>query len=692
MGDHGAGKERVMAISDELGLPESDESNPSGSLKRLINLCAEYMATGQCETVYRAYSFAAQAHAGVYRQSGEPYIEHPIAVASWLAERQVEVDGIVAALLHDVVEDTPISLARISHRFGSSVALLVDGVTKFEAIEQPDERNDFARVRERKRHQQAETFRKLLLAMAEDPRVALVKLADRVHNMRTLGATRLEKQAPKARETSEIYVPLARRLGMGEVMYELQDLALKYIDPRRYEWLSHRIKDELAARSYRTEATLNAIRHVMTQHDINATVTAEQRSLSSINRRIAPSDMDVSEVTDLVVYRVLVETRRDCYAALLAIHSQWQQLDTRLRDYIGSPKLNGYQSLHTTVFGFEGLFDVHIRTYAMQRVAEHGLVIAADVARDLHSTRIQALNWIDQVHSWQQELSLSAVDFIEAVQGDLFHEQIFVFTPKGEVRDLPVGSTVLDMAYRIHTELGAHCSGAKVTGSDHIVRSESPDYTLNSGDIVHIETDPVIRPNASWLRIAKTRHARDAISHYLHTHGLPEAEVQEEPLAVSQNIDVQNVHLGFCCEPGPEDELIGFIKGRNIVVHRAACRYALQAVENNHNISDNHCAYVTLKWDDIHPECYRVSLYILGFDRSGLLHDVARVMADADLNLVRVGAHSIDSRIKALISMTVEVQQTDQLQRACQRLMGVDGVVSVERRDRLPTPKKVLGK
>ena len=391
-------------------------------------------------------------------------------------------------------------------------------------------------------------------------------------------------------------------------------------------------------------------------------------------------------------------TRRDCYTALQAIHSQWQQLDARLRDYIGSQKFNGYQALHTTVFGYDGLFDVHIRTHEMQLIADHGpVLLGARQQGSGYSSRTQALTWIEQVRSWQRELSLSATQLVEAVRGDLFQDQIFILTPKGDIKDLADGATALDLAYRIHTELGHHCAGAKVTGSDNITRLEERDYELRSGEIVEIMRDDAIQPTASWLRSAKTRHTHDAILHFLHAHNLPTEEIAEHDLIQSGLL--KHARLGWCCEPGPDDELVGLSSGRRLVVHRLGCRYtthppvvrhtkqkaqgkAGSAPKKSPPVAASPCLRV--RWEALRPDLFRASLEITASDREGLMHDVSGVMTAEDLNLVRVGGHTLDSRVKATIWVTVEVKRSEQLQRACRRLMGIDGVVSVERRHRIP--------
>jgi RelA/SpoT family (p)ppGpp synthetase len=670
------------------------------SFHTLLRLCAQYMDSSALEIVRRAYGVAERAHRGTRRESGEPYIEHPIAVAQWLAERRVTADCIAAALLHDVVEDTPMSLQRLQNQFGPVVATLVDGVTKFDAVEEPDEGDELSRKREQKRRQQAETLRKLFLKMAEDPRTALIKIADRLHNLRTLGAVRPEKQAAKARETLEIYVPLAYRLGMGEAKYEMEDLALRYIDPRRYAWLHEQIAQEAAARAERTEATVRALHRVLAHHSVTAEVTPHVKHLYSVHRRMLETgNENLSEMSDFITYRVLVNTNHDCYGAMYAIHSQWQQIDRRVRDYIGAPKLNGYQALHTTVFGlvgYEDPFDVHIRTRAMQRIADSGPVLLAAAQPGGWQARDRTQGWIDQVRSWQHELSLSATDLVDAVRGDLFQNQIFIFTPKGAIKDVPQGATVLDFAYRIHTELGNHCAGAKVTGSDNVMRLEGRDYVLQDRDTVHVLTADEIHPDATWQRVAHTHHARDAILHYLRLNGLP-TEIEDHDDVAQPISRMTSVRLGACCEPTPDDDLIGIATGKQLVVHRTQCRFAQDYLERC-AVPDGDGAqahghaqpaeaprpWFHVRWETIHPDRYRVSLMITGRDRTGLILDTSAILAQYDLNIVSMGALSISTRYKAVIRVTVEVKRPEQLQQAWQRLLNVPGIVSVERRQRVP--------
>jgi (p)ppGpp synthase/HD superfamily hydrolase len=573
----------------------------------------------------------------------------------------------------------------------------VDGVTKFDVLEDPNAGDELARKRDRKRRQQAETFHKLLVAMMEDPRTVLIKIADRLHNLRTLDAVSPERQAAKARETLDIYVPLATRLGMGEAKYELEDLVLRYTDPRRYRWLCDLITREQQASQVRTQTTVRALERVLLHHGLTAEVRPHVKHLYSIHRRMVETGNDnLSEMADFTTYTVLVPQAFDCYDAMKAIHSQWHQIDRRLRDYVARPKLNGYEAIHTTVFGmldYPDPFDIHIRSYAMQDIADHGPVLVA--AR--HETggwraRVQGLEWLAQVEAWQHELALPATQLVQAVQGDLFRDQIFIFTPRGEIKDVARGSTVLDFAYRIHTNLGERCTGAKVTARDGIMRLEGREYILQDRDMVQVLAQDDIHPTAAWLRAAHTHHAHEALMRYLRGPNPPTEEVDESGDYLADTEQMASVRLGYCCEPTPEDALIGVVAGQRMVVHREECRHAQEAmaapvtVPLSHNGNTPERAahgWFRVRWETLHPDRYRVSLLLTGLDRSGLMHDISAVLARYDLNIVNLGALSISTRYKAIIRVTVEVKRPDHLRLAMQRLRNVEGIVNVERRHRV---------
>ncbi len=496
---------------------------------------------------------ADEAHRGITRRSGEPYISHPLEVALLLADMRIDADGIVAALLHDVVEDTDFTLDDLRARFGGAVADIVDGVTKFDTLagkngatpfmasstsdqgnypthdapetpEQIEQRQ--YRVGEQKRRERSETVRKMLLAMAEDPRVVVLKLADRLHNMRTLSVMNQSQQQNKARETREIYAPLARRLGMALVQAELEDLAFSYLEPEKFTRLARAVEEEKRKRQPIIDQICRSLEEEMDKAGITAEVCAWPKHLSSINRKLEQSGTELSQIHDLVAYRILVDTVHDCYLALGHIHALWRPKDGRIKDFIATPKVNGYQSLHTTVFCLDNqLAEVQIRTHEMERIADYGIA-SYWYLKERGGARLstgEMITWIEQLREWQRELPQNADEFVEAVKGDIFQEQIFVFTPKGEVKDLPRGSTPLDLAYRIHSDIGDHCTGARIiTNLEEsgrlITRIVPLDYELKGGEIVDIIVSPDAHPTQEWLSFARTTSARAKIRRYLKTY------------------------------------------------------------------------------------------------------------------------------------------------------------------------------
>src|SRR5947209_2340496 len=530
--------------------------NPDGSvaishmtLEHLLAETGQYLSPREMETIQRAYEVANEAHCGVVRISGDPYIQHPLEVALLLADMRIDADGIVAALLHDVVEDTDYTLEELSTQFGEAVANIVDGVTKFDTLagkhgegqfiaaesaaftpslpespEQVEQRQRLAR--DMKRRQRSETVRKMLLAMAEDPRVVVLKLADRLHNMRTLGVMDQAQQQNKARETSEIYAPLARRLGMALVQAELEDLAFSYLEPERYASLAREVEEERRTRQSAIDQICRALQEEMREAGIHAEVHAWQKHLASINRKLQQSGGEMSQIHDLVSFRILVNSEHDCYLALGHIHALWRPKDGRIKDFIATPKLNGYQSLHTTVFCLDNqLAEIQIRTHDMQRTADYGIASSWYLKERQHASLSyqEMLAWIEQLREWQRDLPQNADEFVEAIKGDIFQEQIFVFTPKGEVKDLPRGSTPLDLAYRIHTDIGDHCAGARIIttldDSGRLVTRTVPlDYELKGGEIVDIIVEEMAHPTRDWLSFARTANARSKIRRYLKTY------------------------------------------------------------------------------------------------------------------------------------------------------------------------------
>jgi len=543
----------MMAINPEESLAPRHMATPppqGSTLQDLLAETSQYLTPQDVERIERAYELAKIAHMGTLRRSGEAYIQHPLEVALLLADMRIDADGIAAALLHDVVEDTTFSLEDIREQFGDAVANIVDGVTKFDALvpgvppvsvpadagahTAQDNEAERARAEEQrrqqakelKRRQRSETVRKMLLAMVEDPRVVVLKLADRLHNMRTLAVMNPLQQQNKARETMEIYAPLARRLGMALVQAELEDLAFSYLEPDKYARLAREVEEERRKRQPYIDEVCRTLQEEMERAGIDAEIQAWQKHLASINRKLQQSGGDISQIHDLVSFRILVNSDYDCYLALGHIHALWRPKDGRIKDFIATPKLNGYQSLHTTVFCLDNrLAEIQIRTHDMQRTADFGIASYWYLKRRGESrlSYREMIAWIEQLRDWQRELPQSADEFVEAVKGDIFQEQIFVFTPKGEVKDLPRGSTPLDMAYRIHTDIGDHCAGARIitnmadTGR-LITRLVPLDYELQGGEIVDIVVNRTTHPTRDWLSFARTAAARTKIRRYLKTY------------------------------------------------------------------------------------------------------------------------------------------------------------------------------
>jgi GTP diphosphokinase / guanosine-3',5'-bis(diphosphate) 3'-diphosphatase len=529
------------------------------TLEDLLSETRQYLAEQDIEQLQRAYDLASQAHKGAVRRSGEPYIQHPLEVALLLAGMRIDAAGIVAALLHDVVEDTHYSLDDLREYFGPAVAKIVDGVTKFNALTLPgkpiapsvangEQSTPTAPLSSvDKRRLRIETVRKMLLAMAEDPRVVVLKLADRLHNMRTLAVMSPTQQQNTARETNEIYAPLARRLGMSLLQADLEDLAFSYLEPETYQRLARQVEEDVKSRLPFINEVSRILHGEMKRAGINAEIMAWQKHLASIHRKLEdlPPEQggnELSQIHDLVSFRILVDTDYECYLALGHIHALWRPKDGCIKDFIAIPKVNGYQSLHTTVFCLDNrLAEIQIRTHDMERTADYGIAsywylkdrLGQEQEELSHEETIPAswrlsyremVTWIEQLREWQHALPQEGADeFVEAVKGDIFQEQIFVFTPKGEVKDLPRGSTPLDMAYRIHTDLGDHCAGARIiTNMDDsgrlVTRLVPLDYQLKGGEIVDIIVNRAVHPTRDWLSFARTAAARNKIRRYLKTY------------------------------------------------------------------------------------------------------------------------------------------------------------------------------
>jgi len=477
----------------------------------LLERVKDYLPEKGVAFVREALEFATACHAGQMRKSGDPVITHPISAAETVASLQMDAAAIAAALLHDVQEDCNVSNEEIAQRFGPEVAQLVEGVTKLGRIS-----GQAAEARASEDHTQAENLRKMFLAMAQDLRVVIIKLADRLHNMRTLWALDPEDQRRIARETMEIYAPLAARLGIWEIKWQLEDLAFRYLDPQQYKFVADLLDAKRDVREKYVAEVTEVLQKELAKHGIKAEIQGRAKHIYSIYRKIekyAAEGKSVDEIYDLTAVRVLVDTVTDCYTALGVVHGLWRPIPGAFDDYIANPKESMYQSLHTTVLALNGQpLEVQIRTYEMHRTAEYGIAAhwryKEGARRDIRYE--ERLAWLRQLMEWQRELS-RAEELVEAVKTDIFQDQVFVFTPKGEIKDLPMGSTPLDFAYRIHTDLGHHCIGAKVNG-----RLVPLNYKLKNGDVVEVLTSKSSKgPSRDWMNAnlgyVRTSHAREKI-------------------------------------------------------------------------------------------------------------------------------------------------------------------------------------
>jgi GTP pyrophosphokinase len=455
------------------------------------------------EILRRAYVFSAVEHKGQTRASGEPYLVHPLEVAAVLAEMRMDPACVAVGLLHDVLEDTLTDPEKLKEHFGPDVLHIVEGVTKISKI-------PFSSTEER----QAETFRKLLLAMVDDVRVILVKLADRLHNMRTLSYLPDDRRVRIARETLDIYAPLAGRLGMSKFKNELEDLAFQYLEPEAYKSLAARVEDRRKDALAFIERVRVAVEERLVAAGITATMEGRIKRLYSIHQKLRRQRIDLDQVYDFVALRIVVSSIADCYATLGVLHNRWRPVPGRIKDFIAMPRPNGYQSLHTSVISEEGHpFEIQIRTREMHNVAEDGIAAhwkykegRTGFDRDDH-----AFSWLRQVLEWQQEVK-DPHEFLNSLKLDLYPEEVYCFTPRGEVKTLPRGASAVDFAYAIHTEVGNQCVGARVNGKMVPLR-----YKLKNGDIVEILTSPGHRPNRDWLALTVTNKARARIRHYLNT-------------------------------------------------------------------------------------------------------------------------------------------------------------------------------
>ncbi|MBA2624919.1 MAG: bifunctional (p)ppGpp synthetase/guanosine-3',5'-bis(diphosphate) 3'-pyrophosphohydrolase, partial [Acidimicrobiia bacterium] len=655
-----------------------------------------------------AYAVAAEAHAGQRRRSGEPYVTHPLAVATIVAELGLDEVTVVAALLHDAVEDTHVTPDEVRTSFGPEVAAMVDGVTKLD------------RVRfDTKEAQQAATIRKMLVAMSKDLRVLIVKLADRLHNMRTLAAMPEWKQQRTAAETLEIYAPLAHRLGMADMKQQLEDLSFATLYPKRYAEIEQMVSTRAPARERYLHAVVDAVRSRLDELGIAGEVTGRHKHIWSIYEKMVAKGREFDDIFDLVGIRVVVERVEDCYAALGSIHATWRPIPGRIKDYIATPKFNLYQSLHTTVVGPEGKpLEAQIRTREMHRRAEFGVAAHWAYKDELSASEMA---WLNRIVDWQSETS-DPVEFMETLKGDLGQDEVFVFTPKGKVIILPDGATPIDFAYAIHTEVGHACIGARVNG-----RLVPLDSALASADTVEIFTSKVeSSPSRDWLAMVVTPRARNKIRQWfsrerredaidtgreelvkaLRREGLPVQKLQssaalvelaraigyadlaalhraigenhvaastvaqrlgralrsgegEEQVPVTartprrrrppagvhvEGLDDVMVRLSRCCTPVPGDAIMGFVTKGRGVAVHRADCANAESLEEGQG-----ARMIEVEWDsEMGNDTFVVSIEVKALDRSRLLRDVSATLADHHVNILSATTHTGADRVSRM--------------------------------------------
>ena len=693
----------------------------------LLEEVAAYLKPQDVEHVREAIEFSRVAHAGQLRQSGDPYVTHPIAVARILTTLHIDVQAIVAALLHDVVEDTEITSEDIATKFGKPVAELVDGLSKLDRL-QFETREDA----------QAENFRKMLLAMARDVRVILIKLADRLHNMRTLESMAREKCERIARETMDIYAPIANRLGLHDIYHELEDLSFKHLHPNRYSVLAKALKVARGNRREVVSKILVAIYQRLGEQHIHADVTGREKDIYSIYKKMQSKSLAFAEVLDIYGFRVLVDDVPSCYVALGALHGLYKPIPGKFKDYIAIPKVNGYQSLHTTLFGpFGTPIEIQIRTHEMHRIADAGVA-----SHWLYKSGHESINDLHKkTHQWLQELleslsqSSDSSEFLDHLKVDLFPDEVYVFTPKGKIMSLPRGATAVDFAYNVHTDIGNRCIAVKVNHELVPLRTE-----LRNGDRIEVITAPHAKPNPAWLGYVATSKARSHIRHFLktmqsgesaqlgerllnqalHALGIKSQDIgdahwnkllrdtgvktrqdiladiglgrrlnmvvarqlaslgestpgEAAPNAVITIHGTEGMAVQFakCCSPIPGDPVIGIIKsGQGLVVHTHDC----PTLRRGHSSGEQ---WLDVAWDKNINRSFDVSIKLIVANQRGVLAKVAAAIAEAESNISNV--NFVNEGEYTALHFTLEVNHRLHLANVMRSLRKIQEVVRIIR-------------
>jgi RelA/SpoT family (p)ppGpp synthetase len=688
-----------------------------------------YLKPSDVSRIEEAYQFSSSAHQGQFRKSGHPYISHPIAVAEIVADWQLDAQAVMAALLHDVMEDTEVSKQQITERFGKPVAELVDGLSKLDRIEFQSQEDA-----------QAENFRKMLLAMARDVRVILIKLADRLHNMRTLEAVNAETRRRVARETIEIYAPIANRLGLDSLYRELQELAFSHLYPLRYKVLAKAVKAARGNRRAVVDKILEALKVRLPAAGIEAAVTGREKHIFSIYNKMLEKHLSFSQVLDIYGFRVIVKDIPSCYLALGALHGLYKPVPGKFKDYIAIPKVNGYQSLHTTLIGPYGMpVEVQIRTQAMNRIAEAGVA-----SHWLYKSTDAEISEVQQrTHKWLQSLldiqqaSGDPAEFLEHIKVDLFPDEVYVFTPKGKIMAMPRGASAVDFAYAVHTDIGNRCVAAKINYELVPLRTE-----LKNGDRVEIITAAHAHPNATWLSYVKTAKARSHIRHFLKTMQYDEAAALGERMlnqavralgakpsqatadrweklvrefgAKSRQEIVADIGLGKrlaaivarkllslsdqhaaegkqpagsivirgsegmavqfakCCNPIPGDPITGFMKkGQGLVVHTHDCPTAAKSRTDPEK-------WLDVEWAPETDKMFDVAIRVTVANQRGVLAKVAAAIAEAGSNIDNVSMDE-ERGLYTTMHFTLQVANRLHLARVLRSLRRIPDVARIAR-------------
>ncbi|MEK7234985.1 MAG: bifunctional (p)ppGpp synthetase/guanosine-3',5'-bis(diphosphate) 3'-pyrophosphohydrolase [Nitrospirota bacterium] len=710
-------------------------------LDQLLDRIRSYSADADLGLVRKAYDFSAKAHEGQRRRSGEPYLQHPIAVAGVLTSLKTDVTAIVAGLLHDTLEDTVATADELEREFGKDVVHLVDGVTKIGKI-------TFRSYEEK----QAENFRKMLLSMADDIRVVLIKLADRLHNMRTLEHLSAAKRQEIAQETLEIYAPLANRLGIGWIKNELEDLCLKHLKPEVYETLRVRVAKRDEDRQQYIEEVGQLVQKAIQENGLVGQVYGRPKHLYGIYQKMSKQSITFEEVYDLTALRIVTDLKMNCYAVLGVIHSLWRPVPGRFKDYIAIPKSNLYQSLHTTVVGPKGEHvEFQIRTEDMHRIAEHGIAAHWKYKEQgqVADRDSKAFGWLHQFVEWHEDLADNR-QFMDSVKLDLFHDVVYVFTPKGIVKELPKGSTPVDFAFAIHTEVGDHCVGAKVDGKIVPLKHE-----LASGDMVEILTSSTQTPHKDWLKFVRTSRAKTKIKHWIkleeqkrsveigrrllesefRRHGMAPAQMFKSAelleaarqsgfdsteeltaavgfgrVATSQVIGKLTAPPSGAQEPvqerpathkavgGKSDGTGVQVKGsRDLLMQLSRCCHpvpgdrilgyitrgrglTIHAVDCPNLVALDYDKerLVEVEWDSATPGTHSVKMSIVAVDKTGVLANVSSAIAECHANISRAEITTREDR-KAVLDFVVEVSGTQHLDQVLKAVERVDGVITARR-------------